>query len=283
MDGFSPRSLAEKKKGKMKKIIFSFLMMVGSCLAQSTGANVVVLQVIPFQTITGVTGFVTGPLQNIGQTSHQLRINISAFNTGVTLRYGIQGSLDGVTWFSIGPSNYIKSVPLISFANINTFTTFGYGNYPYLRTDVQVGGTSLSSATISAEYVGNSAPAIVISDSYLNYVQMLSSATIMTNSSTPQQLLNPIGSGLTISNIVVYGVSLNLASTATSFELFCGQGGVPDNILWLLPNVGGSIMNLSLPMNSRPYPGCISGDNLYYEVTDSASGVNALNVYYRYE
>jgi hypothetical protein len=261
------------------KTFLALILMIGSLYGQTTGGNVVNVPVVTYQVISATTTFNSPSLQNIGQTNHQLIVflNYSSLSGSAgNISYVIQASIDGNLWFNI--SSYGNATLTVANAGVSTFyNTVGYLSYPYLRTSITVTfGSGFSGATIYANYQGNSAPASTVSDGFaLNESMQTYGATITTDGSYH----NAVSSLSTAYSFVIYGASLNLASTVTSFILTC-RSTANDVVIWTLPTVAEEV-HTNLVLGLRPYAKCPPGDNISYSA--GGSGNNGLNIYYRLE
>lgn len=143
---------------KISIYVLMLASIVSGCKAQTTGANVVS---VPLGTRTVFSGspytLVTPPLQNIGQTNHEVDI----VGTGWTDSFvnfwqvdgSMQGSLDGVTWFNLG-------IPQLNFGLLNNtrIRIVASGAFPYLRFNGTITVSGEPSVVVKINYTGISIP-----------------------------------------------------------------------------------------------------------------------------
>jgi hypothetical protein len=262
----------------MKKLIlFAAIIGCANCNGQTTGQNVV-RQTVANQHVTATSNIIFGPVQNIGQTSHVLKIQISNI-VGINnqLLYDIEASLDGINYFAISPITITPN--LNSSPSIQYFETVAYLSFAYIRTNVSPSiGTPGNSFDILASYVGTSTPGANLVDYQGSLNNVVSINSIMTNGSSLNNLVLP-GSSLSLS---VYGLYLNLSPTNTGVRVVCSPDGVTLHTNFFQA-VNSPTLNVGLPMSVRSYATCPPGDGIYYETTDSASGVSRAIIWYRLE
>lgn len=245
----------------MRKLILG-LLFCGIGFGQTSGANVINILVRPTSSITsGVTVITSSAIQNIGQTSHQAVITVVNSGTSLTMDYGqIEGSADGVTWFSIGPVTTI--VPTAGGATTNILLS-GYRAYPFIRVKCQfnfVAGT----VTVAILYIGNSSPSLVLDDTLGSISNLTTNGAAFLNSASFVSLAS-VGAN---QKITLYGLTLNAPSTGTLFTLQCSSDGSTLHGTPLVIATYGAITNLVWPVSLRPYFQCgTAGDGLYYKFT----------------
>lgn len=260
----------------MKKLILLGLF-AGSLFAQNTGQNVVT-QVV-FNNVVVAPGFLVSPnFQNIGQSSHMIKLQFSSVQVGATFTGAIQGNTDPTcnlntsnTFFNIGPT---ISGPV---SNGSTYTLLAYGSYPCVRMN---GAITNGQTNVTAVYVGNSSPAFNFIDqtSSISGMQYFSLASLIYGANT--FIANGPSIGATY--FTMYGMSIYGASTLTAFHLYCSPdlGATSDQDLLNLTNA----TNLAsiFPVALRSYGYCpFTSDGVYYRAT--GSGAAALNIQYRFE
>ncbi len=249
------------------------LILASSLLAQTSGSNVVTIQVIPQQNVLLGKTFTSTNLQNIGQSSHILKLTITTTNLW-SLTAVIQGSNDGTTYYNIGPVNSTGSLAAVTGY---TVTATGSQSYPFIRTLVTVAfSLNNSNFNINGLYIGNSSPSIVQTD--------LSSIISSTSSFTRDQDLPAsavdMGAAITGARQVLYGFDVFLPATATNFSISCLASGV---ILYDMPTGAAPLawVHLQAPVSIRPYGNCDYGDK--YTFTSAGTGRIGFTVIQRWE
>lgn len=260
----------------MKKLIL-LGFFAGSLFAQNTGQNVVT-QVI-LNNVVAAPGFiVSSNFQNIGQSSHMVKLQFSSVQIGAVFTGALQGNTDPTcnlntnnNFYNIGPT--ISSV----LGNGTALTLVGYGSYSCVRLN---GAVTLGQTNITAVYIGNSSPSLNFVDqtSSISGMQYFSLASLVYGANT--FIANGPSIGATY--FTVYGMSIFGPSTLTAFHLYCSPdlGATSDQDLVDIANV----TNLAaiFPVALRSYGFCpFTTDGVYYRAT--GSGAAALNIQYRYE
>lgn len=256
----------------MRKLIFGLLTLTSYIWGQNTGQNVVNVRVIASQTITTTTSFISAPLQNIGQSSHIFKIIIGAQTVGYNAQASIQGSIDGVSYFNIGPVQVrsgIVTAPL-------TITCTGTQSYPFIRTNVLITLLAPGSVTLIGNYTGNSSPAIVQSDLTNTIGGMIytTSGTLTLPITTNNFPITPVTA---TQQDVLYGFDLIVPSTATSFSLQCDDG----TTVIIAGSLPGAWYHLQMPLEIRPFGACPLGSLV--ELTIAGTGTANYLAIHRYE
>lgn len=244
----------------IKYILVSLISVLG-CFGQNTGQNVVNKVLLSRTTITSNQIYTNTAIQNIGQTNHYVVANIIASDAAQIVIL-IQGSADGISYANINlPCSYA-----ILVASTKNYKCLGYGSYPYLRTSVSV--NTIVSTVVTLEYIGTSVPVNTLVDTPGNSGMDISTLT-MTNTTAP---IASGGAGAA----TIYGVTLNIPSTATSFKLFCSSDLSTNN---------GTIINLTAPIagvfiwpvSLRAYYQCPVGYAVVYTLGGTGGGSLLVN------
>lgn len=254
----------------MRKIIITFLSLVGCLFGQNSGQNVVTVRTIASQTIVANSSFVSAAIQNIGQSSHIFKVIISAQTVSWNATASIQGSIDGTTYFNIGPVNVASSIVSAPF----TLTCTGTQSFPYIRTNVSITLNAPGSVTLIGTYTGNSSPAIVQADLNNTIGGMINTSNTLT--------LPALNVGFQITPVtatqqdVIYGFDLIVPSTATSFSLHCDNA----TVLWegALPLAWG---HLEQPLGIRSFGACPFGSLVQIDM--AGTGTANYTAVHRYE
>lgn len=260
----------------MKKLILGLLFAV-SGFGQTSGANVInVLIQNPTALVPGAHTITSSTLQNIGQTSHQVimvLVNGDAVR-GVTVASAqMQGSIDGTTWFAIGP---VYASPIYGLGTF-VFNVSGYRAYPYLRfTTTVTPDANNVSTTLSLFYVGNSSPSLVIDDSLGSISNLTTNGISAASSTTNVSLTGNIFAG---QKATLYGLVITAPSTGTLFTLTCTSDGIISSsaaILILATNAAN--LNFIWPVGVRPYFQCPNaGDQISYKFTGTGGWVGSIS------
>lgn len=271
----------------MRRLIVGLLVCVGAW-GQSTGQNVVEIAMNSSnstgftsaaytQTITTQTTFTSNVLQNIGQTSHTVQVQVTTATVDYAVTGGVQGSLDGSNWFFIGPSINTNSVNFL--ANQTEVDISGFQSYPYVRTTVTVSPVSNASLVVRITYVGNSSPSHNLVDMRGTDVNMNNFGFAAAVPGTPQPL-TPGFSGVSVS---LYSMSISIPSTVTALTIGCSEdGGVSIGTqVVAIVNAFTTSQELIWPSVVRPYITCGSGTRLWMQVT--GTGNMSVVGTYRYE
>lgn len=281
----------------IRKFIGVACLFAGFASGQNTGQNVVSVAVIPSQVISASTVFLSPSVQNIGQTSHTLTVMAaltSGSTGGETISAVIQGSIDGVNWFGIGP--FVNS-PLVCGAttfgcqqvgSASVFTLSGFQSYQYLRTNVIIVVGVGDTVTISGQYQGSSSPSHNLVDTTGYDTSMLFHNIVANGSvSGTTSALTPVVSGSNTGSPFVYGLVLNyVGATTNSIFVGCGGSGVLTTSIVSLNNLTGAANNpIIFPSELRPLFGCSQGSQVMIQVVSSGTVASAVTgeIIYRNE
>lgn len=264
----------------MKRLLLGILLC-GALNAQNTGQNVVNQIMVNNVTYSVAAIFNTVPVQNIGQTSHSVRVQFSSVTTTVAFLGVIKGSTDCVNYFNIGPIVSSSNITQFGEAGNYNVSLNGYGAYPCVEVYNNISGLMAgSSAKLLEVYIGTSNPSYVAVDQFgLSSGMISSTGTGITGGGV--QTFAVGGGGSVGGNLTVYGLSLSLPSTITSIELICGPNSstIDSIIAWVTNYANAQII---WPLSLRPYFYCPPGDNLYYAASGT-SGSGSQNYQYRLE
>ena len=260
----------------LKKLIGVGCLFAGFLHGQGTGANVVNVTTINNVSFPVGANVVNTPaLQNIGQTSHLVKVIFSALTGSVGYKGVMQGSADCANYVNIGPT-IIPSGGVTSSNNI--FTLVGYGSFPCVRIGQTITVNSGATATVYENYSGTSTPVFITADQYgaINgLLSFVSGSSLVYGTKT---ILIGTATGV---SLTFYGIEVSMPSTFTELQLFCSSdGGTTESpiIMDITNSVAGQVI---WPLQLRPYGICPVNTPLYYLAT--GSGVGAINIQYRYE
>lgn len=259
--------------GKVSIVLLAIIATGKLAHCQTTGQNVVNVVVQNPIAVTGSTSFVSSALQNIGQSSHQAQIIVTGQTHVVGVTGVIEGSSNGVQWFTIGPR--FSSVSLNAVSALT-----GYRTYPLVRTNITVLPTGGDTVLVSIYYQGNSVPSFVLTDALGLALDQRTFSVALTDGSTLQVVSEPTVFG---QRPTLYGWSVYLPSTATGFEMGCSSDGITFDGLVVdfvttVPTGGVAAVH---SIGSRPYAQCQANELLY--ATVSGSGGASISTYYRNE
>lgn len=264
----------------MKKLII-FGILVGSLFAQNTGQNVI--------TQTFINNVALGPgflassnFQNIGQSSHMVRLQFSNVQSGAIFTGALQGNTSpncnlntSTNFYNIGPT---ITVNLNNAQSSTAYTLLGYGSYSCVRLN---GSLTNGGATLTATYVGNSSPALNFIDqtSSISGMQYFSLASLTYGANT---LVTPSNGPFGATYFTVYGMSIFGPATLTVFHLYCSPDMGTTSDLDIVYIANATNLSAIFPISIRSYGFCPStSDAVFYRAT--GSGAAALNIQYRYE
>ena len=263
----------------MKKLFLGLIFAVLS-FGQTTGANVVTQILVNNQSYTTIsTNLFVGVVQNIGQSSHMVRLQFSSVNAGSsTLTGQLQGSSDAgcSTTYPIGP------VVVANVMSGSLITLVGYGSYPCISISTLLslpGGTH--TATVTETYIGNSSPSLNNVDQTSSIVGMqnasINSLIYGADTSIPFQI---VGGGTS----ALYGFSISGTSSLTAIQMFCfAAGQARGNVFLSLTNA--SNLLAIFPESLRAYAVCppINGNSYGIGYNATGSGAGTINISARAE
>lgn len=261
----------------MKKLILG-LIFAGLSFSQNTGQNVVSLNLITNATYTNAAcsvacSLTTGALQNIGQTSHIVKLQFRLITGTVSYFGNIQGSADCTNWFNIGPT--VDLNPLVSNS---TLTLIGYGAFPCIRVTGSITVAAASQAALIEEsYTGTSAPVFNNVDEFSANSGMITFAVSPIVYGANTLIESPIGNA----NVITYGFSVYAPSTLTSLTFFCSPDGTAVSSTPMIIANGTNLQAIQ-PIEIRPIFTCSGFTRLYYVAVGSGAA-SSLNVQYRIE
>lgn len=253
------------------KNIFILIAIAGSLVAQNTGQNVVTQVVLASAARSVDATFNSSTVQNIGQTNHTIVMNVTA-NTlvanAVTLSCVIQASLDGTNWQSIGNTTTF----LVDIFTLGQLRCYGYGSYPYIRTQILLQRTNGGALTFSASYIGTSVPVNNLIDYGSNISPLVNTSGALVKSAVRTSLLS---AGATQS-VNIYGMSLSSDATGTVLVFDCTAGQAAFQL-----DAIGTARFMNFPVGLRPLISCGLGQTFSYTLTGTPNVT--LNVAYRVE